>query len=127
MAPEGRKVPPACLFTRVEVPTGLSREGKAFFPHPVTSYLYQALKSGPMPASLESNVQRQHKTRHSKALSEGGLSDDTPIQINPSINSTSIQVVLQCRGCSFQVNSSAAGLRTCPGDFMGGHLIIYKV
>lgn len=48
LASKGSKVPPACLFTRVEVPTGLSGDGKAFFSlNSVTSYLYQALKSGP--------------------------------------------------------------------------------
>lgn len=54
----------------------------------------------------ESNVQGKHKTMHSKGFQWWQFAvqkADTPIHINPPINSESVQMGLQYKGCFFQV------------------------
>ena len=118
LASEGSKVPPAYLFTRVEVPTGLSGDGKAFFPSILWPHIcIRHSKVGPRPAGEQCASQAQNNAFkgplwgrpewwHSAVQKAG-----TPIQIKPSIHSESVQRGLQYKrfllsGVLHNLNSS---------------------
>lgn len=90
-----------------------SEDGWVFFSlSPVTSYLYQALKSW-----AEGRSAKQAQNNGFKAVRWGRPQwwqfavqrADTPIQINPSINSESILVGILYKGWFFQMCFTRAG------------------